>query len=368
MSDKNKFKNQDIDELLKNATESVDDNYSEVVSTQENKTGKVIIVGVTLFAILVGVGVALIPKANEFIDKSAKPSWVIEELEKPQGVVDIYKIKYPVDVPEWTKQPASKFTPHTVKADYESIREWTSSLANVQNELNWLPSSQYSDGLAEGDVETTTEEATGEIFEISVDVSITNDLEKQFVGEGNETYENPNFYYTLREDYEITYAVGVQQLINPIFGAWSSAQHSGDYDIKSSSTFNILKRVMSDKWWESNIKENEDYSRLPILADWNRDDFGGLALITGDDKVGTGHFFGQVINTDESNPTFTEVGTGHFGRPIFETSTPVKFVTFLEGGATKELTGVLKLTLSPNEYEFNSENRVVISESSLILD
>lgn len=284
-------------------------------------------------------------KSQDFEDKTETPDWVAEESEiisVTDEDIGEWSFEYPAKVPDWTKQPYSL----ELLADQEFLEqafEFTEDFQEFQTYVAGMPSS------VSGDWEDAPK-------------AYTNDASLEYLEDGT---LNPQYSYTLQEDYLQAYSVYLQRLINPIFGDWYLAQGGNGTPMKTNAYFNGLVDMFSNDWWESNIEYDVDYSAIPVMADWEGDNFGGLELA----EVVPGRygvFYGVV--DEERQVTADSLGMDERGAEIIKISTPIIYSAFGQNDELIELKGMLNLTLESNEDIFNIHNRVVISHAELIME
>lgn len=348
-NEKNEFKqNLDIDELMKQAAEKVDDDVKEAGPENEPKKSpkKIVIataVGLSIFmAALIG-GALLLKNQEEFKDNTKEPGWVSNiGGEKDPLIVGEWDFEYPIEVHEWAKGPFYVDT-FWNEENSEAIRKEAESMNALTVASKWVPSGighGYSDpkGLLAG--------------------ANTNDLSQKKLKNGK---DNPLFSYALKEDYENAFVIYTERLLNPTFGDWVFFQRANK-SLKSASELGVLKNMFTSTWWDENIKEGEDYSKLPILVDWNGDDWGGIQLAereTG--RYGT--FYGK-IEKDSEKFTSNIIGDDENGMPIMEFEVPVEYSAFGKDAIiTKK--GLLTITLKSNSESITPSERVVINSAKL---
>lgn len=341
--------NEHLKKLMESATANVDS--SEDKSIRSKSTIKIILITLIVmvaFATILYFAASKINKPQEFEDTTEDPSWVSKREEQAQAEEETsqWDFEYPVDVPKWSKQEFS-LTLIEDEEVYNELINYALSVPDMVSATAWMPSSEEGDW-----------EGAPPVF--------TSDPSEEYLEDGS---QNPHYSYTLKEDYLLAYSVYVQRLINPTFGKWIFAQHyTPSRPLKDKEDFNVLSDMFSDDWWETNISEGEDYSALPIVVDWEGDDFGGLELA--EPKPGRyGTFFGQIDESEEEN-RFTQVnniGVDNNNSPILEVNTPIKYVAFGIDDKPIEKKGNLVLTLSSND-KLHEIFRVVISDAKLLLD
>lgn len=347
MKDNNKLNEEEklkqmMDEATKNAQEAPVEQYDGKADRK-----KAFLVTGAAFVVLGGLLFAgsQVFKSQDFEDKTKTPDWVAEESENISVTdedIGEWDFEYPAKVPGWTKQPYSV----ELLADQEFLEqafEFTEDFKDFQIYIAGMPSS------VAGDWEDAPK-------------AYTNDASLEYLEDGT---LNPQYSYTLQEDYLQAYSVSLQRLINPIFGNWYLAQGGNGTPMKTNAYFNGLVDMFSNEWWESNIEYDVDYSAIPVMADWEGDNFGGLELA----EVVPGRygvFYGVV--DEERQVTADSLGVDERGAEIIKINTPIIYSAFGKNDEIIELKGMLNLTLESNEDIFNMYNRVVISHAELIME
>lgn len=337
-----------LEQLFEAATEKVDDKAHNTKEDNKDNHKKVItiiagimvIFGVLLYAGSIGL------KPQEFEDKTNTPEWVESQIEKERIMVENseWKFEYPVKVPNWSKQPYKLGSVLNNQGQlYDELINFAEQFPDIKGYTAMMPSGIQGNW-----------EGAPPIY--------TNNTYEETLEDGT---PNPYYSYTLREDYLIAYSTYLQRLINPTFGEWIFAQrYVPNKPLKDNQTFEILKDMFSENWWNSNIKKDVDYSALPILVDWEGNDFGELKFAEREPgRYGT--FFG-VVNDSEGRFVVAEsLGKDSRNAEILKINTPVKYVAF---GANKdliEIPGNLIMTLASNN-KASEHNRVVIIDVVLI--
>lgn len=333
-----------LNEMLEAASESSDNVSDNDQSKKSKKKAIWTTVGVmTAFGAVLVTG-ALMLRPQEFEDRTETPTWVSEQAEQEEQAqtISMWDFEYPVNVPEWTKQPFSIENVINNEDVLAEVHEFAESISAVESSTAWMPSG----------VEGNWEGAAP---------AYTNNIDEQFI---NDNIPNPDYSYTLREDYLSAYSVYIQRLINPTFGEWIFAQrYIPASPMKDNNTYRVLSDMFSDEWWNNNIETDTDYSSLPLLADWDGDNFGGLEFAQENSRYGT--FFGVVNETEDEYVTVESLGQDDRESEILKIDTPVKFVAFGTEGLI-EKHGTISMTLASND-EPVAPNRVVITNAELIL-
>lgn len=351
---KNFNSNNNLDEMMKNATQKVE--YEGEDNNSEKKPSKKVvifsIVGTLLFIGILAVGAIMIQKPQDFEDKTKTPGWVDEQKglkeSKNKGYdYDFSDVEQPIKLREWAQNPYNKNSFWNKDGiEEELLKISKEEYKNFYFSIFWMPS-----GIDHGHKDET------------LAGPYTNDVSKQF----ENGKPNPNFSYTLAEDYEKAYVIYTERLLNPMFGNWSSTQSYGDYKVptKENGKFNELRDMFSSKWWNENIDEYKDYSNLPVLVEWEKDNWSQYNLAKRDVDI-YGVFYGQVNETENNLITVEILGVDElFEQPIIKVKTPVKYSAFKENGSLAEIEGTLELTLQANENSLDSNNRIIISNARL---
>lgn len=341
----NNEENKSLEELMKAATQSVDESLPS--PEKDNKSKKIIgvaVVGVLLVGGLIFAGKSLFFDNEDFVDQTKNPG-VIADGEGPTELKDLWDFEYTAEVPEWTKAPFSQESFLADEAKMEEMYDWANSIEAIEFATAWLPSKNI---IPDGEEKSL----------------YTNQLSEEKLENG---MPNMYFSYTLKEDYLRTFAIGINRLLNPVFGNWVFNQHSIEgKPSKDGPSFTQLKDMFSESWWTANVSENTDYSKLPVVADWEGDSFGGLQFADRNSDV-LGTFYGIITETEENPVVVEELTSGHRGAPVFKITVPVSFYAKGENDTIKK-TGTLTLTLEPNKYEYSEMYRVVISDANLVLN
>lgn len=349
--DKNLNSNDNLDELMKVASEKVEEDKEIEVSNEENKksTKKVILFtsgGLLVFAGVILSGALFMNNPQEFVDKTETPGWV-EGGNADENSNDNYNpwdFEKPVELSDWANAP------------YDKESFWQQD--DIENKI--LEASKEYQGFYFSVASTNSGIPHGYDDEQLVG-PYTNDIEKRYLEDGS---VNGDFSYALTEDYEKAYVTYTERLINPVFGDWSKMQSSDDLEIKSNMQFNALKDMFTVDWWNENIKESEDYSSLPIFAEWTQNDWDKFNIDESNvDMYGT--FYGKITETDENIIQSEQIGVDQEGQAIMKVSSPVTYSAFGEDGDNVEIHGELELTLKSNSDSTDVANRVVISDAEL---
>lgn len=341
--------NKDLNELMNSATEKVDDSVE--IQKEPRSIVFTVVIAVVLLAIVLLASVKLLTP-QEFEDKTLMPTTQTgtptKETTKESEVVS-KEIEYPVSVPDWSKQAYEEDFFVSDKG-IRIIKQEVQKAEAFSAEIAWLPSGILLD------VENPPPAHTNDPDEKTIDGVL-----------------NPYYSYTLKEDYEKAYVTYLQRLINPVFGEWITPLVAPDNQenintpasLKENNVFLKLKDVFSHDWWDEHIVEGEDYSKLPILADWDKE--VSLDIIgTPNETIKEGLFFGVINETEENKIRAENIGTDENGQVIIEVITPIKYVAFDEN-KLKTRSGEISMQLSSNKFA-SLTNRVIISKIELILE
>lgn len=355
--------NNPIDEMMTTATEDAD--MLEPKQNQ-NKNYKKIIITTLLIITILGIAIYLytinIDKPQEDIkDLTKQPEWVNNDKDKNEQEIieqkDAWDFEYPVEVPIWSKQPYNVEDILLDENIYSELITFANQFRNVEMNTTWMPSNIDNDNI---DIQGENKDKPA---------VYTKDISQQLLENG---VSNPHFKYALKEDYLSAYSVNIQRLLNPVFGNWIFAQrYTPNQPLKNDQTFETLIDMFSQKWWTDNITPYEDYSAIPVISDWNGDDFAWLnqgTLKFAERQPGRyGTFFGVINETNEEIVMVKNLGRDDQDCPILEINTPVKYVAFGIDDKPIEIYGNLVLTLSSNENYIDIYNRIIIQDAKLIL-
>lgn len=186
---------------------------------------------------------------------------------------------------------------------------------------------------------------------------MTNDPSKQFHENG---MPNSLFSYVTQEDIAYTFGLYFNRLMLPQFGAWGGFQSSMNQAKSTPLMLNELEDMFTLDYRVSLRANTEDYSAVPILADWDEDDMSWLEPIYSTDSVGV--VFGEIDNTRELK--FNEIDS------IYEFDVPVTYSSYThKQNAPMTFKGNLKLTMVPNDEDTeNVAYRLLISSAELTID
>lgn len=350
MMNNNKSTNNDkhLERLLKSATGNIDDSVDDRIEKESKMTPKRAIyttLGVMgVFAVILVIG-SIMLKPQEFEDVTKNPEWVDDQtvalVEKEEN--SKWDFEYPDEVPKWSKKEYSVDSVIKNKDTYNEIIEHADNIQDLNSSTSWMPSAIQS--------------GSSPVY--------TNNTWESELSDG---VANPRFSYTLQEDYKLAYVTYLERLINPTFGGWIFSQRATPAKpYKDDEAYEVLKDMFSAEWWDNNIKSGEDYTSLPILADWNGDNFGGLEFaerVPG--RYGT--FFGKVNEGEGKYVTVETLGPDSNGAEILNISTPIVYSAFGVDDEIINKFGTINMKLASNDNISQLNNRVVIIDIDLILN
>lgn len=329
--------NNNLDDMLEIAKE-------EIVTESPKK------IPIRIFGVVVGAMIALIIilalskitiKPQNFVDLTDKSGYMHTKEYNSDGYWDF---KYPSTVPTWSKQIFNQSFITERDDTYKALMKFAEGHHDIVAFTISMPS----------EIGGNWEDAPP---------AYTNDLNEKII----DGVENQFFSYTLREDYMIAYSNYVHRLINPVFGDWVFAQrYVPSKPLKDNKDLAVLESMFDPEWWETNVVEGKDYTKLPILVDWNGDNFGGLEFA----ELEPGRFgtWYGIVNTDEENVVLVQnLGRDERGSPILQIKTPIKYSAFGIDDEIIEKTGELELTLMSNPIG-HMLNRVVLKDAKLRID
>lgn len=350
-NDKDYNSEDNLKKMMESATDSsglddgVDSSKPEGKSTK--KAVVFTVIGLLLFGAVLVAAALMLKDDSEFVDKTETPDWV-DKAPTEEEVVEsgFWDFEHPVELREWAKEPFVRDEFWTQEGIEEVILDASREMQSFYSTVAWMKSGlphPYED-----------EELAG---------PYTNDISKRYLEDGS---DNPYFSYALSEDYQKAYVTYTERLLNPVFGGWSPFQ-SLEEGVKGNNRFDDLDDMFSNDWWNSNIKKNEDYSNLPIFAEWNSGDWSQYDLAERDaNKYGV--FYGEIVESEDRYVTIENIGIDEEEQVIIKVSSPVDYSAFGSDGELIKVTGTLELTLRSDMEKLNVENRIIIDDANLVLD
>lgn len=350
-NDLNKNENKDLDELMKIATEKIEEKDEE--QEVEKKSPKKIIlwtsISMVAFIGLLSVGGMMLGD-QEFENKSKTPEWVAEEKGEDEINHNVFEFARPVEIYPWAQEPYNIDTFWANEKNEKDILALSlTDYRNFYSNVAWIKS-----GIAPED---KNENLAG---------PFTNDTMKQYNDNGS---INKDFSYALSEDYQKAYALSMERLLNPVFGGWAVAQSSEKFgrDIAGSTEFRPLEDLFDKTWWENNITKTNRFDNLPLMAEWKSGSWEKYN-INKDVPSTNGVFYGKLAESEGHIINVQNLGSDSMGQPILKVSSPVKFYAFNEKGGIVTVDGTLDLTFKSNELDIDVKKRVVISDAKLTIN
>lgn len=286
------------------------------------------IVGVSTLALFV-IGISFaVPKLHD-TQKLAKDRTTTVSKTKFTDADAMTKVSTPITLAHWQKKSFSDEAKNNSKELNVNLQSW------AQNDLNL--SSVTNSGF------------------VSTAAGYTDDTNKAINSDGT---INPKYSFLTNENINYIYSSDMNRLLNPVFGDWNLSQFSENKPI-SNRGVNVLKDMFTDNWWSNNIKENSDYSKLPIYADWAGNDYG-MSF-----KSGTlARWYGELTS---ENIKMNVNSDGTFKN--FDINNNVKYSAFGKDGSIMTKTGVLHLILVQNpKTTDNPTNRLLIDSATLSIN
>lgn len=180
----------------------------------------------------------------------------------------------------------------------------------------------------------------------------TADDSKSFNDDGS---LNPLYSYWTQEVFYNETIDMLERIINPVYGSWGTYQYSQSMENAEEVLPTIFKEIMSPEALASGAKA------IPVLADWNKDDFGMKDSLLG---YGEGNRWIGEVTGIQTTFTFNEENNQY--DVILVANVTYSAWTKDKNIATKE--GVLTLNLGANsENKVASPNKVIINSASLEL-
>ena len=190
----------------------------------------------------------------------------------------------------------------------------------------------------------------------SEEAGFTSDQNKVTLEDGT---INPMFSYWTKENFETEVGTAVERLLNPSFGQWENYQYP-EYKANSEFDISTISDLFTNNWLESNTgKPYSEY--VPVMADWNSDNYGGTYNLTDVAK-----WFGKVQSST------TEFHYNSETQQYTATYTAnVKYVAWTKDQKTVERNATLTLNLVPaasQQHNNGSSHRVLIDSATLKVD
>lgn len=188
----------------------------------------------------------------------------------------------------------------------------------------------------------------------SEEAGFTSDDNQQFDSSGN---PNPFYSYWTAEEFQSYSHSYVERLMNPIYGGWARFQFP-TYPANQTLDFSLFEDMFSDKYTSEN--QNKKYSEyLPIMADWNGDNYGGVNNLLSEGS----RWYGTTSDV-EVVPEFDN----NIQQYIVHYNAKVTFTSWTQDQSKLEKNGVLELTFIANAGENSSPNKVLIDQAKLTMD
>lgn len=182
----------------------------------------------------------------------------------------------------------------------------------------------------------------------------TSDITKQELDDGS---LNPMFSFWTQERFNRDTSVILQRFLNPSFGAWENYQFS-DGDAANNFDPSIFGDIFTQQWKDANAS-NPASTWIPILADWNSNDYGMNNLPTHENAQA--RWIGE-INSSNTEWTYDD-STNQYTVVL---NADIQYVSWTSNGDKLEKTGKMTLKLVANtDVTDNDTSRVLVDESHL---
>lgn len=296
---------------------------------------------------------------------------------------------YPIEIPEFSEGPynsvvndehrqnyAEEWSQWELPEDYERMTiedAEDAEVGSLEGESEWLSDRgrAYDPRLDDENSEYVGYQWRDGVEEWArLNVPNIESVAQQYPSRADNYTSNPDFvyledgsfnpFYSLltTEDVEYFFGNSVQRFLNPVFGEWGMFQHpEGPFDsVVEGFPADNFRSLFTEDWWNENI-ENGDASNLPVLADWNEDDYGGLDLVQNNER-----WFGEITSHDisvEGSSADTEILS----------SMGVEYTSYDSSGGTVSREGTLEITVVPNIEDLSDpDNRLIISDVSFSVE
>ena len=172
---------------------------------------------------------------------------------------------------------------------------------------------------------------------------------------------NLKYAYQTKENLEYNLGTALNKILNPVFGAWASMPIGSPESVKGAFPGYSFIPMFTSEWTAANVKK-DDFSKMPVFADWAGDSYGGLSFNEKDHSIGT--WYGTL----KSITSYSEPMEDNSGVKIV-TDSKVEFTATLADGKKVTKTGQLHLVLVPNHDNLEDEMyRNLISEATLTMN
>lgn len=309
--------NNDIDKMLGDLAKN--DNQKKYARKKRIKFFLKIFLIILLLSTIAGMTFYLSSKKmeSEFEDRTGLPDWLTsrKDVEKENEEKEEVNLegKYPIEIYEWAKNPFDPKEFWAQEGIYDEIYKTIQKDAYaIITAAAWMPASK-GDGVNDY-------------------IPKTNDVNEKLLDDG---FPNPNFSYTLNEDYYKTFMVTIERILNPEFGDWDKDGQFSDIIDKKWLDKNKNKSLTLE--WSEKLESEHN---LPELYD-NR-------------------FFGKINKKKQIE--IRDSGHDSQRQPILDVDVPVEFFAFDTKGETVILEGNLKFKLLSNEDSSNVNNRVIVKD------
>lgn len=249
--------------------------------------------------------------------------------EKPDK--DLYQDdKSPVKLEPWQKVPYEDQVKSDKSKLKNSVISWVDNTA-LANVTNLLPS-----------------EANG----------YTSDISKATNEDGT---PNLKYAYQTKETLDYNLGTALNKILNPVFGSWASMPVGDAANVKKTFPGFAFIPMFTKEWVDANTTE-EDFSKMPVFADWAGDSYGGLKFNEKDQSIG--RWYGELKKISG----YSEPMEDNSGVKV-TADADVEFTATLEGGQITKRTGQLHLVMVPNHDNVEDPDyRNLISEATLTMN
>lgn len=352
--------NKDLKDYFNEANGASDKDAAKNMKKKDNKVNKTpIIISIVVLVILIIGVIFLIPKIKEINDNDSSSKKNGSGEEQTLSKKDLAKLKKEEEeekarIENMTEDEINKLDEETLKGDLEKNKTpiKVESWADAPFDSNLVNKDKVMDGAEEYADNLGVNNAFGLLP--SEELGYTSDVNKVENADGT---LNPWYSYQTKENMEYVFSTYTQRLINPIYGNWYMLPIGQPGQVEASFNEATFKDMFTEDWWNKNIDAN-NHKQIPIMADWNGDNFGGLDL----KDTGKGVFFGEIKST---NVEMEDAQSGN-GVNLLITS-DVEYVAFDKKNKKIKKNGELFIKLVPNEESTDITHRALIDDAQLTL-
>lgn len=168
---------------------------------------------------------------------------------------------------------------------------------------------------------------------------------------------NPMYSYQTQENVEYAFGNYINRLTNPVFGSWASLPNGIPGGVESEFNPMDFDDMFTSRWWMENT-QNGSYRAVPIYADWDGNNWGGVEV----DERSNGVFFGEIKSIYATGePTDDNTGLD------IEATVVLDYVAIDKNKKKVVRPAEMRLKLVPNIESDDPYHRALIDDISLTM-